>query len=70
MQARSRRFAGVDGGIPSSGLPSDSRPAGDGLNVDGAIQIISATAGEHLHLLAAAFDLMRSSGWRGTPTIC
>jgi hypothetical protein len=56
-------FVDIDGVISLFGFPWDRRPAGDWLNVDGVIHLISATAGEHLHRLAGAFDLVWCSGW-------
>jgi hypothetical protein len=56
-------FVDIDGVISLFGFPSDRRPAGDWLNVDGVVHLISATASEHLLRLAQTFDLVWCSGW-------
>jgi hypothetical protein len=56
-------FVDIDGVISLFGFPSDRRPAGDWLNVDGVVHLISATASEHLLRLARTFDLVWCSGW-------
>ena len=56
-------FVDIDGVISLFGFPADRRPAGDWLNVDGVVHLISATASEHLLRLAGTFDLVWCSGW-------
>jgi hypothetical protein len=56
-------FVDIDGVISLFGFPSGSRPAGDWLNVDGVVHLISATASEHLLRLAQTFELVWCSGW-------
>jgi hypothetical protein len=56
-------FMDIDGVLSLFGFPSDSRPAGVWLNVDGIVHLISATAAEHLHRLGTAFELVWCSGW-------
>jgi Swiss Army Knife RNA repair-like protein len=56
-------FIDIDGVLSLFGFQSDSRPRGDWLNVEGIVHLISGTASEHLHRLAAAFDLVWCSGW-------
>jgi hypothetical protein len=56
-------FVDVDGVISLFGFPSDSRPNGLWLNVDGMPHLLSATAGDHLQTLADDFDLVWCTGW-------
>jgi hypothetical protein len=56
-------FVDIDGVISLFGFPSGSRPAGNWLNVDGVLHLISATASEHLLRLARTFELVWCSGW-------
>lgn len=53
----------IDGVISLFGFPPDERPAGSFVSVDGIPHYLSATAGEHLRILAATFDLAWCSGW-------
>ena len=53
----------IDGVLSLFGFASDSRPEGVWLNVDGIVHLISATAGEHLQRLGAAYELVWCSGW-------
>jgi hypothetical protein len=56
-------FMDIDGVLSLFGFLSDSRPPGTWINVDGVVHLISATASEHLHRLAALYDLVWCSGW-------
>jgi hypothetical protein len=56
-------FIDIDGVLSLFGFASNSRPPGSWLNVDGILHLISATASEHLHRLAASYDLIWCSGW-------
>jgi Swiss Army Knife RNA repair-like protein len=56
-------FVDIDGVLSLFGFESDTRPSGRWLNVDGIVHLISATAAEHLHRLAASFELVWCSGW-------
>jgi HAD domain in Swiss Army Knife RNA repair proteins len=56
-------FMDIDGVLSLFGFASDSRPAGDWLNVEGIVHLVSATASEHLLRLTAPFDLVWCSGW-------
>ena len=56
-------FMDIDGVLSLFGFQSDSRPAGDWINVEGIVHLISATASEHLQRLAEPFDLVWCSGW-------
>ena len=56
-------FIDIDGVLSLFGFQSDSRPRGDWLNVEGIVHLISGTASQHLHRLAAPFDLVWCSGW-------
>jgi hypothetical protein len=56
-------FVDIDGVISLFGFPSDRRPAGDWLNVDGVVHLISATASDHLLRLSRTFELVWCSGW-------
>jgi hypothetical protein len=56
-------FVDIDGVISLFGFPSHRRPAGDWLNVDGVVHLISATASQHLLRLARTFDPVWCSGW-------
>jgi hypothetical protein len=53
----------IDGVLSLFGFPSDSRPPGTWINVDGVVHLISATASEHLHRLEALYELVWCSGW-------
>lgn len=53
----------VDGVISLFGFPSNARPAGTWLNVDGSPHLISSTAAEHLQTLGNDFDLAWCTGW-------
>jgi HAD domain in Swiss Army Knife RNA repair proteins len=56
-------FVDIDGVLSLFGFQSDRRPQGLWLNVEGIVHLISASASEHLHRLAAPFDLVWCSGW-------
>ena len=56
-------FVDIDGVLSLFGFQSDRRPQGMWLNVEGIVHLISASASEHLHRLAAPFDLVWCSGW-------
>ena len=56
-------FVDIDGVLSLFGFQSDRRPQGIWLNVEGIVHLISASASEHLHRLAAPFDLVWCSGW-------
>ena len=53
----------VDGVISLFGFPSDERPAGDWLLVDGLPHLLSSAAAEHLLFLARDFELVWCTGW-------
>jgi hypothetical protein len=53
----------VDGVISVFGFDPGCVPAGQWLNVDGIVHLLSATAGEHLRQLAGAFELAWCTGW-------
>jgi len=53
----------VDGVISLFGFPLHARPAGRFEMVDGIAHFISASAGEHLRLLADAFEPVWCTGW-------
>jgi hypothetical protein len=53
----------VDGVISLFGFPPNARPAGRFEMVDGIAHFLSATAGEHLRLLADAFEPVWCTGW-------
>lgn len=65
MQAPARPLllVDVDGVISLFGFPPEQRPAGTFHVVDGIAHYLSATAAEHLHRLAAAFELAWCTGW-------
>jgi hypothetical protein len=56
-------YVDIDGVLSLFGFHSDTRPQGMWLNVEGIVHLISASASENLHRLAAAFDLVWCSGW-------
>ena len=56
-------FVDVDGVISLWGFPSDRRPAGEFVNVDGILHFLSAAAAEHLPDLASSFELVWCTGW-------
>jgi hypothetical protein len=56
-------FVDIDGVLSLFGFQSDTRPHGEWINVEGIVHLISASACEHLHRLAARFDLVWCSGW-------
>jgi len=56
-------FVDIDGVLSLFGFQSDTRPDGVWINVEGIVHLISASASEHLHRLAAPFDLVWCSGW-------
>ena len=56
-------FVDIDGVVSLWGFDSHSCPAGTFHNVDGVMHFLSSDAGIHLLTLAAAFDLVRCSGW-------
>jgi HAD domain in Swiss Army Knife RNA repair proteins len=56
-------FMDIDGVLSLFGFQSDSRPAGEWINVEGIVHLLSATASEHLQRLAVPFDLVWCSGW-------
>ena len=53
----------VDGVISLFGFEDGRRPDGSFHSIDGIPHFLSATAGEHLHALAADFELVWCSGW-------
>ena len=53
----------VDGVISLFGFPSNERPAGSWMIVDGSPHLISAAAPGHLQALGADFDLVWCTGW-------
>jgi hypothetical protein len=53
----------VDGVISLFGFPQHARPAGRFEMVDGIAHFLSATAGEHLRLLADTFEPVWCTGW-------
>ena len=63
MAERPVLLVDVDGVISLFGFPSDRRPPGTWLNVDGVLHLISATASEHLLRLGRTFELVWCSGW-------
>ncbi|MGB2709956.1 MAG: HAD domain-containing protein [Conexibacter sp.] len=56
-------FVDVDGVISLFGFASGERPAGRFEMVDGIAHFLSATAGEHLRLLADSFEPVWCTGW-------
>ncbi len=56
-------FVDVDGVISLWGFASDTRPAGEFMNVDGILHFLSAAAAEHLPGLASSFELVWCTGW-------
>lgn len=53
----------VDGVVSLFGFDPTRRPAGRFEMVDGIAHFLSATAGEHLRVLALTFDLVWCTGW-------
>jgi len=53
----------VDGVISLFGFPQHARPAGRFEMVDGIAHFLSASAGEHLRLLADAYEPAWCTGW-------
>jgi len=53
----------VDGVISLFGFPPHARPPGRFEMVDGIAHFLSASAGEHLRLLADAFEPVWCTGW-------
>ncbi len=53
----------VDGVISLFGFPSNERPAGSWMFIDGSPHLISAAAAGHLQALGADFDLVWCTGW-------
>jgi len=53
----------VDGVISLFGFDPSSPPPGQFVLVDGIPHLISATAGDHLRTLAAAYELAWCTGW-------
>jgi hypothetical protein len=53
----------VDGVISLWGFDVDMRPRGEFHAVDGLPHFLSQEAGEHLHRLSSAFDLVWCTGW-------
>lgn len=53
----------VDGVVSLFGFPPHARPAGRFEMVDGIAHLLSASAGEHLRLLAKAFEPVWCTGW-------
>jgi hypothetical protein len=53
----------VDGVISLFGFPLHARPPGRFEMVDGIAHLLSASAGEHLRLLADAFEPVWCTGW-------
>lgn len=56
-------FVDVDGVISLWGFPSDRRPPGEFVNVDGILHFLSAIAADHLPRLAESFELVWCTGW-------
>ena len=56
-------FVDVDGVISIWGFPSDRRPPGEFVNVDGILHFLSATAADHLPGLRESFELVWCTGW-------
>jgi hypothetical protein len=63
MRTRPLLLVDVDGVISLFGFPPHARPAGRFEMVDGIAHFLSATAGEHLRLLADAFEPVWCTGW-------
>jgi HAD domain in Swiss Army Knife RNA repair proteins len=66
MEAQSAKpllLVDVDGVISLFGFAQHARPAGRFEMVDGIAHFLSATAGEHLRLLADAFEPVWCTGW-------
>jgi hypothetical protein len=63
MRERPLLLVDVDGVISLFGFPSNRRPDGSWLNVDGILHLVSATAGGHLHDLTRSFELAWCTGW-------
>jgi hypothetical protein len=61
--ARPLLLVDVDGVISLFGFPLQARPPGRFEMVDGIAHFLSATAGEHLRLLADAFEPVWCTGW-------
>ena len=61
--ARPILLVDVDGVISLFGFAQHARPAGRFEMVDGIAHFLSATAGEHLRLLANAFEPVWCTGW-------
>ena len=66
MSTRPLLLVDVDGVISLFGFPQHARPAGRFEMVDGIAHFLSATAGEHLRLLADAFEPVWCTGWEET----
>jgi len=66
MRTRAERpllLVDVDGVISLFGFPLHARPAGRFEMVDGIAHFLSASAGEHLRLLADAYEPVWCTGW-------
>ncbi len=63
MERRPLLLVDVDGVISLFGFAPDARPAGRFEMVDGIAHFLSATAGDHLRRLAAAFEPVWCTGW-------
>jgi hypothetical protein len=63
MNDRPLLLVDVDGVVSLFGFDPKQPPAGSFLLVDGIPHLISATAGEHLRSLSAAFELAWCTGW-------
>ena len=63
VPARPILLVDVDGVISLFGFAQHARPAGRFEMVDGIAHFLSATAGEHLRLLADAFEPVWCTGW-------
>jgi hypothetical protein len=63
LQEKPLLLVDVDGVISIWGFPSDRRPRGTYVNVDGIVHFLSAAAGPNLLRLAHTFELAWCTGW-------
>ncbi len=63
MSTKPLLLVDVDGVISLFGFPPHARPAGRFEMVDGIAHFLSATAGEHLRLLADVYEPVWCTGW-------
>jgi hypothetical protein len=63
MSTKPLLLVDVDGVISLFGFPRHARPAGRFEMVDGIAHFLSATAGEHLRLLADVYEPVWCTGW-------